>query len=90
MKNKQIEIERMVDAEYSRNTLGYFCKGHHDKLEFIRILEKEYDVTVDQNNVHHEFYRKVKAQKDDDVDYRLFQSKPGRGAFAVTIYYCEY
>lgn len=87
MKAKPMSIEIMVDAEYAGRTLAYFSKGHHDKNEFATTLNLEYCVVPNLEDVKHEFYRKTPAKDCDDVDYRLVESRQGKGAFAVTIYY---
>ena len=63
---------------------GYFSKGHHDFNDFAAEVERVYDCTVKITDCYHTRYRCVPAAPGEG--YWLLPSKPGRGAFPVTVY----
>jgi hypothetical protein len=64
--------------------LGYFSKGHHDPEAFVREASHFDGLLYPAKYVRHAYYRAVPSQ-NDDLDTIYYETKPGRGAWPVTL-----
>ena len=83
------EIETACEFEAGDEIILYWTRGTIDPAEFIAEMASEYDIDVTADQVQHCHMRFVPASTDPmDHMGMIFQfpTKPGRGAFPVTIY----
>ena len=90
-----IDVYRMIDD--GARTTGWYAKGNHTLEEIIDGVEYENDVgyfepdEIAKFKVYHTYFRCVPVSKFDDLPFShwLHESKPGRGAFEVSVIYYD-
>lgn len=84
---ENITVLKTYDGEC--NVQSYYCKGHIEPTLFIAALEKYEDETCDIDEVEHLYFRHrplLPHEKSEwSIAYWLDVTKPGRGAFPVTV-----
>ena len=67
----------------------YISKGHHDKQAFAKAVEalEEVDIHIDPEKVEHAWYRYIPAGWQAPGEGWYEYTKPGRGAFPITVWY---
>lgn len=73
--------------ELDGDLLGYYARGHWTGEELLAAVKwaNGDEVTFNPANVRQTYYRQVPL-KGDVCDFQLIESKPGRGAFPVTVW----
>lgn len=85
-----------IEIDYSSDDSGdiiLWAKGHLPIADFIKACEDsllKWDGRVEpivNSDIKHTYYRTVRASSETSIhDYARIESKPGRGAYAVTIF----
>lgn len=80
--------EPLIDLDYPNHYQGYWAKGHWTGTELLLAARWDSGEKVSFNPifVRQTFYRQVPFNIDGHWELRLIESKPGRGAFPVTVY----
>lgn len=76
-------IEASAELDGSSDPMIFWIKGHVDKAEFAREVNKEYELDYTVEEVNHTYVRLVPVGAGRRDMYML-PAKPGRGAFPVT------
>lgn len=81
----------LVDLD-SGQSLGYWAKGHHTGEDLLHAAKRFSgdEIAFDPAKVRQTYFRQVPiaeaAEWSDYAKFQLIESKPGRGAFPVTVY----
>jgi len=80
----KVEMLFELDGDF----IGYYAKGHWTGEELLAGAKWIAGDGVEFNpaNVRQTYYRQVPLPKGESCDFQLIESKPGKGAFPVTVW----
>lgn len=84
MEVKTLEVE-LVDGEDGYPEF-FYVRGHVDKKEFAKIINRHYDIEVNGGALRHVYLRVSMDRRVQSGTRIVKYDAPGRGRFKATIY----